>query len=156
MPVGIVRERKFFSKISANFLDRVCSGSVKTPVDERNRGTLMNVWGAMTFSPAAFSGAPNRNFDFCPNAGLIRSIIERIEPPAPTSVQVDNQPLLHEFFGDLHGVQRGAFEKLIARDPETESVIQRAVLPNAADLAIVFFGCVKWHRILLLFRVIHQ
>ena len=37
--------------------------------------------------------------------------------------------------GDLHGVERGAFEELIAGDPEGQGVVQRAVGCDAIPLA---------------------
>jgi len=45
-----------------------------------------------------------------------------------------------EEFGDLDGVEGGAFEELIACDPEGEAVIEGAIEAEAADLAEVFFG----------------
>ena len=43
-------------------------------------------------------------------------------------------------FRDLHGVQRSALEELIARDPKREAVVERTVLAETADLAIVALG----------------
>lgn len=42
--------------------------------------------------------------------------------------------------GDLHGVERGAFEELVADDPESETVVERAVQAQAADGAVVAAG----------------
>ena len=39
-----------------------------------------------------------------------------------------------EQLGDLDGVQRRAFEQLIARDPEGKAVLERAIQPNPARL----------------------
>ena len=39
---------------------------------------------------------------------------------------------------DLHGVQRRAFQQLIARNPKRETVFQRAIEAQPADLTIVF------------------
>src|SRR6202044_600212 len=47
--------------------------------------------------------------------------------------------LLQQLFRDLHRVERRAFEQLIAADPETQAVVQRAIFANAADFAIIFF-----------------
>ena len=46
--------------------------------------------------------------------------------------------LLHQFLGNLHRIERGAFEELVAGDPETKAVLQRAILTEAADGAVVF------------------
>ena len=46
----------------------------------------------------------------------------------------------------MDGVEGGAFEELIAGDPEAEAVVEGAVGAEAADLAIVFFGGVEWKR----------
>jgi hypothetical protein len=40
--------------------------------------------------------------------------------------------------GNLHGVQRCAFQQLIARNPESESIFKRAIAPHSADFTIVF------------------
>ena len=49
----------------------------------------------------------------------------------------------------MHGVQGGAFEKLIARHPKTEAVVKRTVKPQPADLAVVFLGGGERQRVLL-------
>jgi hypothetical protein len=41
-------------------------------------------------------------------------------------------------FGNLHCVQRCAFQQLIARNPESESIFKRAIAPHSADFTIVF------------------
>src|SRR2546430_9145210 len=64
--------------------------------------------------------------------------------------------LLKQLFRDLDRIQRGAFEQLIAADPEAKAVVQRAIFADAANLAVVFFSRVKRHGILLLLRVIHD
>lgn len=41
--------------------------------------------------------------------------------------------LLQQLFGDLDGVQGGAFNELGPADPEAAAVVQRAILTKAAD-----------------------
>src|SRR6185312_8641515 len=41
-------------------------------------------------------------------------------------------------FGNLYCVQRCAFQQLIARNPESESIFKRAIAPHSADFTIVF------------------
>ena len=41
-------------------------------------------------------------------------------------------------FGNLHCVQRCAFQQLIARNPESESIFKRAIAAHPTDLTIVF------------------
>src|SRR6185436_2789833 len=64
--------------------------------------------------------------------------------------------LLHQLFRNLHGVERGAFQQLIARNPEAKAVFQSDVFADAADLTVVLLRRVKRHRILFLLRVIHD
>src|SRR5437660_8098492 len=51
--------------------------------------------------------------------------------------------LVQQFFRDLHRVERGAFEQLVAGNPETKAVVQRAIPADAPDLAIVPPGHIK-------------
>ena len=70
------------------------------------------------------------------------------EAPRPLGPRSD------EKFGDLHGIEGGAFEELVADDPESEAVLQSAILAEAADGAIVLTGEVERHRVALEFRLI--
>ena len=63
-------------------------------------------------------------------------------------------PRSDEKFGDLHGIEGGAFEELVADDPESEAVFQSAILAEATDGAIVLAGEVERHRVALEFRLI--
>jgi hypothetical protein len=49
--------------------------------------------------------------------------------------------------GDLHRIKCGALQKLIATDPERESILQRAIHSQPPGLAIIFPGDVEGHRI---------
>ena len=64
------------------------------------------------------------------------------------------QSVSSQVFGDLHGIEGGAFEELVADDPESEAVLQSAILAEAADGAIVLAGEVERHRVALEFRLI--
>jgi len=49
--------------------------------------------------------------------------------------------------GDLDGVESGAFEELVAADPEGEAVFHGAVAAEAAGEAIVLSSTVERHRV---------
>src|SRR5947207_10092142 len=104
MPAGILPPWRFFQKIFANFLDPLPAGLVKSPWRSANQ------WLSNRRFPSPCVSFPD-DYPMRWHRGKDQS--------APR--------LLHQFFRDLHGVQRGAFEKLVAGDPETESVVQRAV-----------------------------
>src|SRR6185503_3437188 len=115
----MVLERLFFQRIFANFLDRVCSSLANNPVEKR---LPVEPLFAFPLWQHSTRWVQRRNRYPPDQARRIGSIILRIGPPAPTSAQIDSQTLFHKLFGNLHGVQRGAFEKLVTGDPETESV----------------------------------
>ncbi len=62
--------------------------------------------------------------------------------------------LFEEFLGDLDGVEGGAFEELVAADPEAEAVVEGAVEAEAADGAVVVFGEVEGKGVLGLGRFV--
>src|SRR5216117_573301 len=64
MPAGIVVERKFFQTIFANFLDQLCSGFVRSPVDKRQPVVIEPSFPLTLSQPS--TGPPNRNFGLCP------------------------------------------------------------------------------------------
>jgi hypothetical protein len=63
---------------------------------------------------------------------------------------------LEKRFGDLHRVERGAFEQLITRDPEAEPVVEGAIHAQSPDLTVVLLRSEQRQRILRLLRMIHQ
>src|SRR6185436_8958825 len=64
--------------------------------------------------------------------------------------------LLQQLFGNLHRVERRALQELIAAYPEAKAVVQRAILPDAADFAIVFLRREQRHRVAFVLGLIHQ
>ena len=77
-------------------------------------------------------------------------------PPNTTILALDERSLsLPESLSDLQGVEGGAFQQLIAADPERYSVIESRIRPDPADLAIVFSSDLEWSRISLGARIIH-
>jgi len=56
----------------------------------------------------------------------------------------------------LDGVEGGAFEELIAADPEAESVVERAILANPAHGAIVLAGLMEGHGIFAAGRIVND
>ena len=62
-------------------------------------------------------------------------------------------PLLFEqLFSNLNGIERRAFEELVARDPESQAVFERAIAAQTAHGAIILVGLVQRLRILILRR----
>ena len=49
--------------------------------------------------------------------------------------------------GDLDGVEGGAFEELVAADPQGEAIFHGAVAAKAAGEAIVLSSAVERHRV---------
>src|ERR1035437_4597543 len=72
------------------------------------------------------------------------------QPRCANKMAERSGPLLHQLFGNLDGVEGGALEELVAGDPAAEAVLQRAVLAEAADGAVVFVRLVKREWILAL------
>src|SRR5262245_19370098 len=64
--------------------------------------------------------------------------------------------LRSELLRDLNRVQRRSFEELVARDPESEAVIQGTIVTQPADLAVVALGAIKRQRVLVFPRLIHE
>ena len=73
------------------------------------------------------------------NAGVIAGGFGGRPPARSRSITGGHGGLFEQLLGDLHGVQGGAFEELIARHPKAKSVVQRAIQPQPANLAIIFF-----------------
>src|SRR5205823_12899548 len=61
--------------------------------------------------------------------------------------QFGNSRSLLQQLRDLHGIQRGTFEQLIARYPKSETVLKRAITPHPPDLAIVLARNIDRHGI---------
>jgi hypothetical protein len=47
----------------------------------------------------------------------------------------------------LDGVERGSFEKLITNHPESEAVVEGAILPDTADGTVIPARDVERHRV---------
>ena len=63
--------------------------------------------------------------------------------PSPASPGPGGLDRLNQQLGNLHGVEGGSLEELIADDPEGEAVFHRAIDPDAADGAVVAAGDVE-------------
>src|ERR1039458_3128870 len=65
---------------------------------------------------------------------------------------------LHQQFGDLYRVERGALQELIAADEQFDSpaVIARYVLPDAAHETVVHSRGIDRHRVFFVGRIVHD
>src|SRR5438552_10615492 len=66
--------------------------------------------------------------------------------PSPDIGKVSTEQL----FSNLNGIERRAFEELVARNPEGQAILERTITTQPADGAIVLLGLVKRLRILIL------
>ena len=57
---------------------------------------------------------------------------------------------------DLDSVQRGAFQELVSGNPEGKAILERAIAPNAPNLAVVLAGGEKWHWIAVTLGFVDQ
>ena len=70
--------------------------------------------------------------------GSVRKRRPRGKPSVRTEPRFGRSLTLPERLSDLERVQGGAFQQLIAADPERYSVVESRIRPDPADLAIIF------------------
>ena len=76
-------------------------------------------------------------------------------PGFPQASDSDRMSTLsHKVFRDLEGIQGRALQKLIAANPECQTVIKGRIQSDSPYLAIVSAGTIQWHRILFQVHVV--
>src|SRR3712207_5929804 len=64
--------------------------------------------------------------------------------------------LLSKILANLHCIERGSLAYLVAREPESATVVVGQVLANTAHIDVILASTLQWHGVNVVLRVVYH